>query len=427
MSRKIAMLLDHNGAYDSRVVREARALIAAGYNLRVFCKSVSPAPVDSRDVDIIYVDCYFDSNKSLRNFFQFKDRRLIMKPQTSATSNLSQTPALPTKNIFKRIIGTMISFYTNFLTVRDSVLDFAPDIIHAHDLSMLPAGVKLAKILNIPLIYDSHEYEYDRNVIENRFQKAIRRKVECHNITKADAVITVSDSIADALQVRHGILRPHIVLNSSEKNRTTSSPLTREKLSFPSGPIGVYFGGVQSGRGLEQAIEAISYVPDCLCIIGRITESQRKGLMSHATKLGVDQKVFLLPPLSTGEILSIGGIFDYAIIPIQNTCESYNFALPNKLFQSTSAGLPLIVTPLTEIRRFTKYYDLGYVANGFTGRELADAILSLGTSPLNSAKHKGLESYSWQSSEKILLSIYKSLLKGKKLPPSQSLPHSHGV
>jgi len=427
MTYRVAMLLDHNGSYDSRIIREANGLLAAGFDVRVFCKSNGLSPEDIRPDNITYIDCPFDSNGTVRALFS-RNR----KPSLSAISSTNETEApIPrpqaapkaTQNVIKQILGTAISFQNNLMAVREAVEKYAPHIIHAHDLSMLPAGATLAKQSNIPLIYDSHEYEYDRNIVENSIQRMIRRCTERRYIVKSDAVITVSDSIADALQARHKISRPHIVLNNDKTHGPAFISTTRDSLNLPQGNIGVYFGGVQSGRGIEHAIKALTYTFDKLCIIGRITPQQEGDLMRRAQQLDVANKIYFHPPLSASEILGLGDVFDYAIIPIEKTCASYDFALPNKLFQSVAANLPLIVTPLSEIEKFVKHFNLGIVAKGFTGRDLADAVLTLRKQTIPPSDTADLRPYEWPQSERILLTIYKNLLNGTALPISQPLPH----
>lgn len=428
MSNRIAMLLDHNGAYDSRVIREARSLKAAGYDVRIFCKTATPAPKGSRPDDVTYIDCPFDNYNTLSRLMSAKGPQSPIPIPVPANTKTSSTDSdtKPSRNVFKRVLGTALSFHVNMKTVRQAVLDYAPDILHAHDLSMLPAGTTLAKRLNIPLIYDSHEYEYDRNIVENRLQSSIRRHIERRNIPKSDAVITVSDSIADALTARNRIPRPHIVLNSSPLTNTETSTITRSDMNLPAGPMGVYFGSIQQGRGLQQAIEALTHLPDSLCIIGRTNTEQQAKLMRYAASLGISEKVYFRPALPPETLLLLGGVFDYSIIPIQKSCASYDFALPNKLFQSAGAKLPLIVTPLKEISRFTECFKLGCVAKGFTGNYIAKAIQDLAEKPQRELNADALYPYSWKASEDILLAIYEALLKDKALPISRALPHNTG-
>ena len=421
---RIAMLLDHNGAYDSRVEREARALQNAGYEIKIFCKTTSAPPANSRAQDLSFVDCDFDPSNTLRRPFKARSKPTPQKDVTSKVDVGPYTQPAPTQNVIKKILGTALSFHSNLITVRDAVLRFSPAIIHAHDLSMLPAGRYLSKKLSIPLIYDSHEYEYDRNIVEHPLQSAIRHRAERRCVAHCLAVITVSDSIADAIAQRHKISRPHLVLNSATKALRPTACISRKNLHLPPGQIGVYFGGAQNGRGLHQAMEALTYGSDMLCIFGSITSSERMGLLRQAEKMGVRDRIFLRNPLPLHSLANTGNIFDYAIIPIQKTCASYDFSLPNKLFQSTAAGLPLVATPLKEISRFIRYFSAGVIAGGFTGADIADAIKTLPGHKGGPDTAKSMKAYAWAASEDTLLSIYDSILRGSPMPPSNRLPHS---
>jgi glycosyltransferase involved in cell wall biosynthesis len=84
-------------------------------------------------------------------------------------------------------------------TLREKVQEFRPDVIHANDLSTLIAGLRLAKLTHSKLIYDSHEYEQGRNLKFSPLQNYLRRKQEAKGVKSADVIITVSESIADAI------------------------------------------------------------------------------------------------------------------------------------------------------------------------------------------------------------------------------------
>jgi len=72
------------------------------------------------------------------------------------------------------------------------------DILHCNDLNALPIGYIIKKFFNqnIKVIYDAHEYETEISGLHG-IQKTITKKIEKFLIKYADAVICVSDAIAN--------------------------------------------------------------------------------------------------------------------------------------------------------------------------------------------------------------------------------------
>jgi len=50
---------------------------------------------------------------------------------------------------------------------------------------------------------------------------------------------------------------------------------------------------------------------------------------------------------------------DLALVFIEPICLSYEYALPNKLFESIQAGVPILGSELVEIEKIVKGYDIG--------------------------------------------------------------------
>ena len=48
-------------------------------------------------------------------------------------------------------------------TSKSFVKDFSPDLIHCHDLETLRTGIELKDEINCKVIFDSHEFEQNKN------------------------------------------------------------------------------------------------------------------------------------------------------------------------------------------------------------------------------------------------------------------------
>jgi len=435
--QKVAMLLDHTGSYDNRVKREAMTLKSHGYDVKIFCISRAGLPLPNLKDRKLFIQCPYDETRTipvlsaLSHGLKNRASRSNGKISTINSHHKSRQATRETGRL-KRILGTLFSFQAIHTTLKFNVIEFNPDYIHAHDLSTLPSGSKLAQKLEAKLVYDSHEYEASRNIPTSYLEKTFRRWVEKKYIRKTDATITVSDSIADALARDYNIERPTVIWNRAPSSPKQQSHFSRKSLGLPEQQtIGLYIGAFLPNRGVEQSLEALKNLPNVhLAAIGYATRERKRQLLQIAQDSGVEKRFHILTPIDASQLISLIKVFDFTLIPIQNICESYNLSLPNKLFLSLDANVPIISTPLKELGKFMTFFNTGIVANGFDEAALANAIKSLpqwSRPDLTSTQKSLLQAYTWENASKRLVKIYNALENGMKVPKYSPLPHQQNI
>ena len=128
------------------------------------------------------------------------------------------------------------------------------DVVHANDLDTLPAAYLLAKDLHSRLVYDAHELYSEFDPDPPRLATAALARVERTLARRADAVVTVSEPIADELRRRLRV-EPIVVLNAPALDE-------REPPEPPEGELrAVYQGAFGTGRPLEDLLEALRAAP----------------------------------------------------------------------------------------------------------------------------------------------------------------------
>ncbi|HEX6702861.1 MAG TPA: glycosyltransferase, partial [Gaiellaceae bacterium] len=85
------------------------------------------------------------------------------------------------------------------------------DVVHANDLDTLPAAWLLARASGARLVYDAHELYTEQEPDPPRLHRAVARGLEGALARRADAVVTVSEPIADELQHRFRLPLPPFV------------------------------------------------------------------------------------------------------------------------------------------------------------------------------------------------------------------------
>jgi glycosyltransferase involved in cell wall biosynthesis len=321
--------------------------------------------------------------------------------------------------LIKNIFWFFETEFYNKLFYIDGV-KFNPDIIHCNDLSTLLAGYKISKKCSSKLIYDSHELELDRNSSFNKITKYKRYLTEKLLINKCNHVITVSESIANYLMEFYKIPKPSVIYNSPEVNKSNKNFKIEDHILdwkfYKKKKIIIYIGLVTYNRGIEQLLESYEYLNNSYCIflLGPVNKNFIELISKKYPSSFGDKGILFIPPIKKELITKFVSYADVSILPIQNTCKSYNFCFPNKLLESVYSNVPVAVSNLVELSTFVKRYQCGLIFNQKDPFDIAQKIKLLANNKnkykINKVMKKEIdEIYSEKSQNKSLLEIYKSI------------------
>lgn len=256
-----------------------------------------------------------------------------------------------------------------------------PDVAHAHDLNTMYAAKMVKDALNSKVVYDSHELWVHRNRVGRKavLEKIIDRRVEKYLIPFADEIVTVCDSIGNWLKDHYiGIPEPIIVRNMPHKmdNRELVKgidPLGK-RLNVPAGHVTmIYTGKITSGRGIEIGVEALTQIDTLhFVLLGYGEQSYIGALEAKINELNVADRVIFCDPVPHTEVTNFIYGADFALVYIEPICLSYEYALPNKLFESIQAGIPIMGSKLVEIQNLVEGKNLGLCFSSAT--DLAEKV-----------------------------------------------------
>lgn len=290
-------------------------------------------------------------------------------------------------------------------------------IFHCNDLYALPAGV-LIKLLfnkNAKVVYDAHEHETEAHVYHGKpVIKFFAKKIERWAIKYADAVICVSESIANDYVRLYNIPKPHIVLNAPPYKTYEKTNYLREKFNIPQDvKIILYQGEYLKGRGIENITEGFKKYKGDKYVSVFLGYGAHAYIVEEAA--AVCNKIFVHPAVSQDEFMKIVCSADYGIHIMENTCLNHDYALPNKLFEYIMAGLPVIVSNLTEMKRVVELHKIGVVLNENSPNGLLDALENklpnVNYSELYANLNRAAKQYNWENQEIVLNNIYQSFIK----------------
>lgn len=282
------------------------------------------------------------------------------------------------------VVNRLASLYMWSVKVRS----LKADVLSCHDIICLFIGwLSTLFIKRKPLlVYDSHEFEYARNVNRSSISRCIIMYFERFLIKKCAFSIMVNKTIAEEVQKLHGLKEcPVVVRNIPVSWDLDYAYLERRKNEFLKDngisdyySIILYQGGLLTGRGIEKSIEALSYVEDAvLLILGSGSKDYVDELQKLSQTYGVSNRVIFHPAVPHDQLWKVSGIADVGLCNIDNVCLSYYYSLPNKLFEYIQAMVPVVGSDFPEIGRIINDYKVGLCCNPEDPHSIADSIKKL--------------------------------------------------
>lgn len=289
------------------------------------------------------------------------------------------------------------------------------DLIVANDLDTLPAAFLASKFKRCNLVYDSHEYYTETPELVNRKTvQNIWSFIEGLIFPKLHDIITVNDSIARLYEKKYK-KKIHVVRNIPPSAHQPA-PLTRKQLNLPENrPIILLQGaGINIQRGAEEAIEAMQYVNNALFIIiggGDVIELL-KATVQH---MKLTDKVQFIPKQPMERLFQYTQHATLGLTLDKDTNINYRYSLPNKLFDYIHAGVPILASPLPEIKNIITTYNVGTFIDNHNPHHIADRIneiLANEEQLLIWKKNTSLaaKELNWDIEEKHLINLYKKYL-----------------
>ncbi len=302
-------------------------------------------------------------------------------------------------------------------SLLDQLHKFEPTIIYAHDADTLTAAILYKRQVGCAVIYDAHEYLRGLSRPDPGWQPAMLLAES--GISQVDAVITVSDQIAELLKVDYQLVDiPHVVLNAP--SREVGSPKTgfktfREVLGLQENiPFHVYVGSANDTRGLSTMVKALEHVGGHH--VGFVINNLhfRKKLESLAKRLGVSDRVHFSEYVDGSLVTAYIADATSGISPVLRS-PNHELSCFTKFYEYAQAQIPIITSNVTVMATTVIENNIGEVFPANDEIKLAGCMKSIAKNRelyRNSLTTDLLEKWSWESQVPILLTVLDDLTLG---------------
>lgn len=325
---------------------------------------------------------------------------------------------------WQRLDGT---FHRLELAFRPEILRLRPDLIHVHDTFPLGVCVRAADHMrvrgkDVKILYDAHEFVPGFPDIGNANRWEALERYERRYIQRADAVVTVSEPLADLLQERHGLARrPSVVLNTPAgfgPARPHPGDIRSDCGLGDDVPLAVYAGWAAPERRIEVVIEAAREIPE-LHLAFLITHSRQKtpygrSLVALAEEYGLSDRVHFRGYVHYADLPAYLETADVGVYPLQTGPVNHEISLPNKFFEYGHARLPLVVSNVATMAAEVRRLGIGEVFTSGDAVSFAAAIakvLADGDQYRRAYRDPALLSgYSWERQTLEYTRLYESLI-----------------
>jgi glycosyltransferase involved in cell wall biosynthesis len=253
--------------------------------------------------------------------------------------------------------------------------------VHAHDADTLFVALLVRLMAKIPFVYDAHELWEARLTASWSWVARYYRWMLNRAARQWAGTITVSPGIQAWMVERFSLAtEPTLVRNcpseASIPARESKGSL-RVRADVPDGcQLLVHVGSMGPNRGVVEAIEALKLLPPnvFLVLIGSADQRSRDRVASAAEQHGVLDRVRLVSPVPEDEVPTVIQDADASVVYPQGRSLNSLYSLPNKLFQSIQAGLPVVGSDAPDVADIITSLGIGPIAPAYNVPALARAI-----------------------------------------------------
>ena len=325
---------------------------------------------------------------------------------------------------FRDPVGHLLDYEVEF---GPELVSQKPDLIHAHDFHMIGVAVNAARLLRaqgheVKVLYDAHELveglSYPQEVIDGWLAE------EGAYIHQVDAVIGVSQEQVERIAERYGLSEvPPVVMNAPLPIETVDDGPTLSD-GIEADHILVYHGNVAEERGVFTLVDALFHLAPGVHVafVAPPGSPVRLAIEQRADDAGLAERVHVVDFVAPEALSRYLGSGSLTVIPYLHTGNN-DIALPNKLFESIQAGLPILASDMRALARYLADTGVGLVFRAGDEVDLAAKVTAMleeldtyRAALTDEVRERAL----WNAQAATLIETYESLVGIPEVQPTES-------
>lgn len=403
---KIGMVLQTPFPPDVRVMKEARALLAAGHQVSLLCAPERGRP--ARD--------------------EWEGVRIVR-----AAVPLRDSLALR----LDYLAGLITFRHPSWVrAIRRFIADEAPDALHVHDLMLVRSALTARGSRPLPVVADLHEnlpaalseWNKGRRGLERLafaiFGRYARwRRHEAAMCRRVDRVIAVVEEMRARLIGQHGLPAERIAVvgNAEVPDFGADAPTDPELAArYAEQYTLLYIGGFGAHRGLDTAIRGVALLRERipglrLLLVGRGSPAIEVEMRALAAECGAADRIDWVGWQPLERVPAYIRTATVGLVP-HNANEHTEHTVPHKLFQYMVLERPVLVSSCAPLARIVRESGAGRVFRAGDAGDFAEQTLSLYADPAGRAAmaRAGRAAatagpFSWAAATRELLALYEDL------------------
>ena len=413
--RRICIITSATICCNPRVVKEADALSAAGYDVRVVASQHVSWAVEwdhklmaqrPWKLNSIRWDDKENGNLKIRSGIRQRGFRML--------SIMSNSWLIP-ERAYSRLFDEQL---------REAIKAPA-ELFIAHNPQALPVAAAAARHFSVQFAFDSEDFHIGEfpSSAENTKPYQLLAQLEAKYLPDCAYVTSPSEEIGTALTERYNLKNTRTIHNVFPlSERCGLDPETKDRRG-PALSLYWYSQIVGLDRGLQDAIRALALLPGPvqLHIRGDLQPDVRRELSKIATQNDVGDCLYFHKPVPPGELLSRASEHDVGLALEQAAQLNRDLTVANKLFLYLLAGLSVAATATKgQLGVMTHCQEAGFCYPPGNYQRLAAGLSELMRNPslLRQRKEAALkaarERWNWENESQRLVALVGEVLSARR-------------
>jgi len=304
------------------------------------------------------------------------------------------------------------------------------DVVCGIDLDTVVPCWSVSRLKARTCVYDAHElFTEVPEVIDRPSVQQFWKAVESFIVKRVKYFYTVSESVAEEFAKRYGN-KPKVIRNLPLRSNKAPVSLSLSKTGYdeaastshfeshsvtrtPLKHTIIYRGAVNAGRGVEQTIEAMTFINDVDILIagdGDLLEEAKQ----LAQRRNVNDRVKFTGYATPDELNHYTKSAWLGLNLLDDSSANYRYSLANKFFDYIQCGVPQLTMRFPEYERVNAQYNVAVLLDDMKPETIATAVNNLLRSPdryseLQLNCIKAAADLCWENERTKLLDFYRNL------------------